>query len=49
MFVLEKRESKRYSLSDSPEVGQQVLRDSGDELFGCVIQQVTLQHIKHSM
>lgn len=36
-------------LSDSPEVGQQVLRDGGDELFGCVIQQVALQHIQQSM
>lgn len=38
-----------YSLSNSPEVGQQVLWDSGDKLFGCIIQQVTLQHIQHSV
>lgn len=49
MCLFWRKENQRYSLSDSPEVGQQVLRDSGDELFGCVIQQVTLQHIKHSM
>lgn len=41
--------TKSYSLSNSPEVGQQVLRDGGDKLFGCVIQQVTLQHIQHSV
>lgn len=42
-------ETKLCSLSNSPEVGQQVLGDGGDKLFGCVIQQVTLQHIQHSV
>lgn len=42
-------EREQYSLSDSLEVGQQVLGDGGDELFGRVIQQVALQHIQQSM
>lgn len=38
-----------YSLSYSPEIGQQVITDYGDQLFGRVVQQVTLQHIQHPM
>lgn len=40
---------EQYLLSDSPEVGQEVLGDNRDELFGRIIQQVTLQHIQQSM
>jgi len=35
-----------HSLSDGPEVGQQVLGDGGEQLLGRVVQQVALQHVQ---
>lgn len=43
------KKSGQHLLGDSPEVGQEVLGDCGDELFGRVVQKVALQHIQEAV